>query len=181
MATRLIDCYFSHPDSGFVVGGIGPYDTSKPLVLATTDGGTTWVVRHVGSGTAAGWGWKIVFPTPSTGFVSVEPGGSLIHRQVLKSVDGGQSWTELPYPGPYEQGIGFATETLGWVGGSGSNAYQTTDGGQSWVRADFGQQVNSFHMLGPDIGYAAGRYVYKYARRTPVTANTMTEAKHRWR
>jgi photosystem II stability/assembly factor-like uncharacterized protein len=180
LATRLIDCYFSHPDSGFVVGGVGPFETSRPLVLSTTDGGASWSVRYLGSGRHVGWCWKIVFPTRSTGYVSVEPEGTLSTGHLLKTVDGGQTWLELPFTLDYQQGIGFATETLGWLG-YGGRVSQTSDGGATWVRANFGGDVNSFHMLGPEIGYAAGRLMYKYSRQTPVSAKSMSEVKSLWR
>jgi photosystem II stability/assembly factor-like uncharacterized protein len=57
----LIDCYFFSPDSGFVAGGKPAHPQSKSLILFTSDGGATWVERHLGTETSV-WCWKLSFP-----------------------------------------------------------------------------------------------------------------------
>ena len=37
----------------------------------------------------------------------------------------------------------------------------TTDGGESWQETDFGERLNRFRFIGDNIGYAAGRWLYK--------------------
>ena len=71
--------------------------------------------------------------------------------------------------GYYQQGIGFHNENTGWLGGSGTS-YETTNGGNSWHAAVWGQGLNKIIFLNDTIGYAAGRRIYKYSN-DPVGIN----------
>ena len=135
-ATTLIDCYFFSPDSGFVVGGVGPTPTSflsdlNAVILFTSDGGNTWETRYRTNRTNE-WCWKISFPTSNVGYVSIE--GSDFF---LKTTDGGITWQEkrLTNNLTRQQGVGFITNTLGWIGGD--KTFETTDGGDTWDIATF--------------------------------------------
>ena len=162
LASTLIDVFFFNELEGFIVGGRGNYATQdiRALVLHTTDGGATWHERYLGPRTGE-WGWKISFPSRDTGYVSLE------RRQgpmfVLKTVDGGMSWSELPFADYNEQGIGFATPQIGWVGGSSNPTFGTVDGGQTWSVVWWGQHVDRFQFLSPTYGFASGASVYKYS------------------
>ncbi len=62
-AGALVDCYFFHPDSGFVVGSTNSnYNIGYPLILFTSDGGATWVERYRGARSSE-LCWKLFFPT----------------------------------------------------------------------------------------------------------------------
>jgi photosystem II stability/assembly factor-like uncharacterized protein len=163
-ASTLVDCYFVSPDSGFVVGGIGEFQNqTKGIVLSTGDGGDSWQVRWQGS-VLEEWGWKIQFTTPDIGYVSLERGTGA--NRYLKSVDGGVSWSPQPYGSGFnfrEQGIGFATPQLGWIGGSATNARETSDGGVTWTLTGWGPQLNRVFMLREDLGFAVGQHVYRYS------------------
>ena len=171
IATSLIDIYFTDADHGMVVGGLGTgFSNRKAIVLATTDGGATWVTKHMTNRTGE-WSWKITFPTPSDGYVSIERFSG--QAFFLKTNDGGRTWQDKFFLSSYEeQGIGFATPTLGWIGGWTGPTYQTTDEGNTWQLAGFGQNINRFRMLSAALGYAVGETVYKYTLDTaglPVT------------
>jgi len=72
LAETLIDVFFFDENHGFVVGGDHPsLRQGHAVVLETVDGGDSWTVRHRSSELSE-WGWKISFPTPQTGYVSVE-------------------------------------------------------------------------------------------------------------
>jgi len=160
-ASTLIDVFFFNELEGFIVGGRGSYPNDiHALVLHTTDGGATWHERYLGPRTGE-WGWKISFPTRDTGFVSLERTQAPMH--VLKTVDGGLSWSELPFPDYNEQGIGFATPRVGWVGGTSNPTFGTVDGGLTWTVAWWGQHVDRFQFLSPTVGFASGASVYKYS------------------
>jgi photosystem II stability/assembly factor-like uncharacterized protein len=165
LASSLVDCYFLDESNGFVVGGIGPsFGTRKAVILATTNGGTTWEVRHT-SNRFGEWCWKISFPTTSIGYVSIETSPAQT-SYFLKTTDGGLTWEDLFFVanGYSEQGIGFVTNTLGWIGGhSGDPTYETNDGGISWHVAGFGAIINRFRFLSENLGYAVGNTVYKYS------------------
>jgi len=167
-ADRLIDCYFTGPMEGFVVGGQDDVAASSHgIILHTTDGGATWTNQHTTSFDNA-WCWKLSFPSATVGYVSVQTNGAQ-PPQFLKTTDGGATWTEKPFlAGAYfEQGIGFVDENTGWIGGSG-DTYQTTDGGETWAMVEIGtpvfdDNVNRFRFLAPKLGYAVRRRVYRYS------------------
>ena len=99
-----------------------------------------------------------------TGYVSIEKfsGGSTYY---LKTTDGGVTWSDQLFQNfQYDiQGIGFLTQSKGWLGGWGGNTYETTDGGASWHLAGFGYIVNRFRFLNQYLAYAVGQTVYKYS------------------
>jgi photosystem II stability/assembly factor-like uncharacterized protein len=163
--TGLVDVYFSDPQHGLIVGGRGvgnlleQQQSSYTVILATADSGTTWQERYV-SPTRGTWAWKISFPTPDTGYVSVQ--GTADAGTVLKTVDGGVTWAPLHVADSVGfSGIGFASATTGWVGAD-FKTFETTDGGASWHEVTLGTPLNRFRMLGPMLGYAIGRQVYRF-------------------
>lgn len=170
-ADSLIDVYFWDAQRGLVVGGIGRSMTTQrqAVILLTEDGGETWSVRHTTSRLGE-WGWKISFPTPTTGYVSVEDDAEQV-SDVLKSTDGGLTWASIRVPGHTAtlQGVGFVSEDVGWVSGRGQTSV-TTDGGASWERIPLDGLINRFRFLGDTLGYAMGARIHKYTRGagTPV-------------
>jgi photosystem II stability/assembly factor-like uncharacterized protein len=168
-AGALVDCYFFSRDSGFVVGSTDSSLTGEALVLFTSDGGITWDVRHSGSRSGE-LCWKISFPTADTGYVSIEKFG-LGPTYFLKTTDRGVTWEEKVFsPSRFDvQGIGFATPSLGWLGGWSGPTYESTDGGDTWQLAGFGFYMNRFRFLSDTLGYAVGTTVYKYSTDTSAT------------
>jgi len=189
-ADLLIDCYFTSPSRGWVVGGQAnlPNPTRldvKPVVLLTEDGGQTWVnrVANIQDQFPLGeWGWKIQFLNDQLGFVSLE---NFSDAAILKTTDGGQTWKRLKVNDPQRnvnlEGIGFIDEQRGWVGGWGRGGFgskppepprpqgfssATTDGGERWQDAnEIGLFINRFRFFGNPVhaGYASGDTVYKYS------------------
>jgi photosystem II stability/assembly factor-like uncharacterized protein len=178
-ANLLIDNYFTDDLHGWVVGGKGgdDYPLLKPVVLFTADGGETWVDQLQNSGIkfpSGEWGWKIQFLTAKLGFVSLE---SFNTAAILKTADGGQTWKRIEITDPQKnvdlEGIGFVSETVGWVGGWGHGfdpgpgdgvTSGTTDGGATWFNAnEVGGFINRFRFTGsePIVGYASGRTIYQ--------------------
>ncbi len=180
LAGSLIDVYFHDALRGIAVGGTtGINNGSRAVVLGTDDGGVTWSRRFVssGAGTVAEWAWKISFPTPDVGYVSVEYTGDTQNGKVLKTTDGGQTWSELSVPsGGSMQGIGFLTPEIGWTSGRG-RAMRTLDGGQTWaVAPDLDGSVNRFEFFGGTLGYAMGRRVFRLTGTTVDTSAPPTAA-----
>lgn len=168
-ASTLVDCYFVSVDSGLVVGGIGTFpDSIRAVVLATTDGGASWEARFTGDALEE-WCWKISFPTRAVGYVSLERGVAPV--AFLKTTDGGATWARKSFLGgfPYvEQGIGFATEQVGWIGGDANNVYGTTDGGETWQMETWGTNVNRFRFVTDSFGFAVGQRVYRFDVNNPT-------------
>ncbi|MFC5142927.1 WD40/YVTN/BNR-like repeat-containing protein [Actinomycetospora rhizophila] len=180
-ADLLVDTYFTDADHGWVVGGKA--EVSNPtradvraVVLRTEDGGRTWVDRlaPIAAELPLGeWGWKIQFLDDRVGFVALE---NFDDAAILKTADGGQTWERIEVNDPQGnanlEGIGFLDETTGWVGGWGDRFFTggfssgTTDGGATWHDAnEIGAFINRFRFVGdePQIGYASGLTVYRYA------------------
>ena len=166
LAGILVDVYFFDENNGMIVGGTDvDLSIANAVILVTSDGGDTWEQRYTTSGNLGEWGWKIAFPTPTTGYVTVERRVEEGGAKVLKTTDGGATWEEFIIENSkYLQGVGFATEDLGWVSGGGT-ASMTETGGKTWRQIDFDGRINRFRMFGDSLGYAVGRQVYKYTRR----------------
>jgi photosystem II stability/assembly factor-like uncharacterized protein len=161
LASTAIDVFFRSATEGFVVGSVGSFPSAnRSVVLHTTDGGATWQQRF--EGTRLGeWCWKISFPTALVGYISLERFAGPMY--FLKTVDGGLTWTELPFPDYNEQGVGFATPDVGWIGGADNPTLGTTDGGATWTPTPWGEYLNRFQFLSPTLGYGTGVTVYRYA------------------
>lgn len=133
-AGMLIDTYFMTPDSGFVVGGNSSSEgASYSVILFTADGGKTWTKKITGS-MQGNHCWKFNHPSANVFYVSVEELYSNNTLRFFKSIDRGKTWTEeiltkVPYG--WSQGIGFANDTDGWVGGN-TYALHTSNGGKTW-------------------------------------------------
>lgn len=171
-AAGLIDVYFFHPDTGIAVGLTNvDHNSSRGVVLYTTDGGETWEKRLTTARTGE-WCWKVSFPSRRVGYASLQRNNET-PIYFLKTTDGGITWQEKLFSNSYYfvQGIGFVDEQNGWIGGNNSNpTYKTTNGGETWQSAVFGGRVNRIRFLGDTLGYAVGNTVYKYtAKATHVT------------
>ena len=164
-ASGLMDLYFWNADSGIAVGHSGPLnETSYGRILFTSDRGTTWTIRHTTTRIGE-WCWKVSFPSRSIGYVSLQR-NSGSPTYFVKTTDGGATWQDklLTNSNYYVQGIGFATETRGWVGGnSASTSLGTTNGGNTWFVDTIGYRLNRFRILNDSIGYATGQGVFKYS------------------
>ena len=179
-ANLLVDIYFPEPDRGWVVGGKAdvPNPTTRgrvrPVVLFTDNGGQTWRNLVADLDLPLGeWGWKIFFVNDQVGYVSLE---NLDDGAVLKTTDGGRTWTRKPVNDQQGnanlEGIGFVDEQNGWVGGWGDREFHggfssaTSDGAENWRDAnEIGRFINRFRFLGDpvSVGYASGDTIYKYS------------------
>lgn len=202
LAETLVDVHFFDENTGIAVGGTSEQLRGNAVVLRTTDGGSTWSRVYESSrsaGITGEWGWKISFPSPLVGYVSVEYGSNNNGQpaKVLKTLDGGVTWTPIPVTGSVSrnglQGIGFISEDEGWASGRGVTSY-TSDGGATWQQlrdwAPVEQTDNSGNVLaGPEgqldgsvnrilivndtLAVAVGRRVYLL---NPVASTAITEA-----
>ena len=171
-AGMLIDIHFWSPDSGIVVGGTTTnYSSSKGLVLFTSNGGQTWVTKYITNATG-GVCWKIDFPSKNVGYVTWETYTTPVY--FLKTEDGGQTWEEKIFSnsGYQTEAIGFANDTLGWMGVRNDVSFKTEDGGDTWTQGYVGSFMNRFRFLSNDLAYASGETVYKY---TCDNINSTTE------
>lgn len=165
LAGGLVDTYFWSADSGITIGssGVDIFD-SAGVILRTYNGGQSWERAYVTPYDQAIC-WKISFPSRNIGYVSVQSFNNSNPKNFIKTTDGGATWFEDPYfTSTYSaQGIGFISDTLGWIGGhyQGSGNFVTTNSGQSWTQYPWGERVNRFRFVSDSIGFAAGRDIYK--------------------
>jgi photosystem II stability/assembly factor-like uncharacterized protein len=172
LASRLVDVKFFTPDSGFVTGGKGPYNSSSPIILFTSDGGATWANKFTGTNLGSYQSiWKISFANRNFGVASFNQQSTSL--QFIKTTDGGMSWnpiTQIINPSLFTQGIGFINENVGWIGG-GANCYMTTNGGANWTVNTFGTDVNRIRFYSDTLGYASGAGFYKYTADVNIKVN----------
>jgi photosystem II stability/assembly factor-like uncharacterized protein len=66
------------------------------------------------------------------------------------------------------QAIGFANDTLGWVGGYGRGTFGksliTRDGGITWSSFELGENLNRIRFSRDSFGIAVGRKLLFYDR-----------------
>lgn len=165
-AGMLIDIYFGSKTEGIVIGGTSSsFESSRMLLLQTSDGGLTWERRFTGIRVGE-WGWKISFPTQQIGYVSIQtsPSDRSVQEYYLKTVNGGMSWSEIRFSTTHysSQGIGFITPEVGWMGSYHPDipTLKTTDGGMTWREDGYGT-MNRFRFLDERIGYASGSTIFK--------------------
>jgi photosystem II stability/assembly factor-like uncharacterized protein len=164
LAAGLVDIHFFDKDIGIAVGGTHTdVSLGKGRVLKTTDGGVSWTIVHTSAHTKEIC-WKISFPSANIGYISLQSFRGSGPQYFLKTTDGGNTWQDIQFlsGGSYNaQGIGFLTDSIGWIGGDVAN-YKTINGGLTWSVDAFGSTVNRFRFFGDTLAYAAGKYIYKH-------------------
>jgi photosystem II stability/assembly factor-like uncharacterized protein len=143
----LEDIQFVNPLTGWVCGDVGNLRKS-------TDGGITWTgtsllttanfdglyFLNVNTGWTVGEQDNMVFKTTNSGgkwdTVAVLPGGSLQYSYVIY----------------------FSSALTGWIGGTNSRLFRTTDGGFNWVRenAVYLAFFSNLSFYNDSIGWAVG-------------------------
>ena len=163
LAGSLIAPHFFDEKNGILVGGTTrDKENCKSLILSTNDGGENWDTLFISSQKGE-YLWKVSFPSEKNGFISVQRNNKNGKTNLLKTTDGGKTWEEYEYTKEpyYAQGIGFANDSIGWIGGSFQHSYETRDGGKTWHPVSTGLGINNFQFIGEHTGYMVGRGVYK--------------------
>jgi photosystem II stability/assembly factor-like uncharacterized protein len=181
----IMDIYFKDPLNGFVVG-MDPHsfsaDCSTPYygrIAKTTDGGETWT-SVLTTTVSCAYCWKMSWPTPQIGFVSLQQNGSYNKVIYYQTTDGGDNWTQknialssvgLSPSSFYLQGIGFVSPEEGWIGGTSGIPYpssflHTTDGGVTWSATGYNDtyRINRIRFLNSGFGVAAGERLHVFHR-----------------
>lgn len=102
-----------------------------------------------------GWGNQltgIVWVNEEVGYISG-------NQVILKSIDGGLSWTEQEAPTKNRMlAVDFVNETLGLMVGENGQVYRTTNGGSSWQLVNIGTSVrlNKVKFLTASRAYIIG-------------------------
>ncbi|WP_298120090.1 T9SS type A sorting domain-containing protein [Flavobacterium sp.] len=155
-ADALVEVLFIDENTGFVSGN----NENGPVILKTTNGGTTWTTIY--NGTIPGeyvWKLQILASNPNVMFGSVESVAPNPGR-IIKSVNNGVTWTSNTFPDVDVQAIGFTSETHGWMGGHHTGFYETNNSGATWTNLNIGSNLNRIFFVG-NIAYASGTTIYK--------------------
>jgi len=181
----IMDVYFKDPLNGFVVG-MDPHNFSADCstgyhgrIAKTTDGGDTWTPVLTTTVSCA-YCWKMSWPTPQIGYVSLQQNGSYSNVIYYQTTDGGDNWIQKSVPlssvglSPssfYLQGIGFVSPDEGWIGGTSGIAFpnsflHTTDGGATWSGTGYNDtyRINRIRFLDTGFGVAAGERLHVFRR-----------------
>lgn len=142
---------YTYGDSTDIFGGFA-YGTQ----YITTNQGGTWNYADMGSP---------VYRTRESYFFD-DNNGFLVGRNqlsgngfILKTSDGGMTWTEgLPHVEKLE-GVSFANSTIGYAAGRNDYVTKTTDGGSNWVdvSASTGNDLYDVFFTTPTNGYVVGK------------------------
>src|ERR1039458_9754227 len=151
---------------------VGDYQS----LIKSTDGGMTWVTKFQ-SDTSIYHANDIYFVNSTTGFVGCSRG------QILKTTDGGESWSKLTIPGTvdsivkvhfFDANLGFALADSGTSSSSNKSIiYKTTDGGTTWTIT---ATITGCYMYNMDFsstttGIAIGNTGYLYYTTDGATWN----------
>ncbi len=124
---HLRSVFFTDSLYGWAVGDSG-------TIIHTTDGAESWVVQDAGTGNNI---IHVFFLDRERGWASSWNFEGFYGTLLLKTEDGGATWTQTPYPEEniFMNCIIFLDSLTGWMGGSPHALVKTSDGGQSWAQA----------------------------------------------
>jgi uncharacterized protein (TIGR03437 family) len=173
----------NHSGVVYVVGGNSAFHPGKGYFLKSTDFGNTWTLLT----STAGFGNRIfinpknsleIYGSSMSNIGCTDPNGQC---GIYKSIDGGQSWTELNIPESVVQMVAFdLTPGLLYVaaydGLEDANVYTSADGGITW-KTDFPDStalVPNFGMevVRADPNAASTAYVIGPADESTVSKTT---------
>jgi len=182
----LMDVYFKDAQNGFVVGMNTNLFAAPPYygsIARTTNGGLTWQVQ-VTTPVTNSYFWKMSWPSANVGYVSLQQNASYNTVIFYKTIDGGATWSSNGIPltaignqGSFGlQGIGFVSETEGWMGGSTVlnppyTLIHTTNGGVTWTSEGYSntRSINRVRFVSPTLGYMSGQTLHVYHVPVAVT------------
>lgn len=144
--------FSSSPVFDFINDLVG-YALVGRSVYKTTNGGADWEKTHASNISHEDLG-AIHFLDESVGFVS----GGYNFRTVLRTEDGGKSWTHV-LGNSFGQ-IQFLSANVGYarnVGNLYNRIYKTLDGGLTWnVMFEIDDDIKAFHFLTESMGFFVG-------------------------
>ncbi len=164
-ANALVEVLFVDENTGYVAGN----DNQGGVILKTTDGGVSWnAIYHSNVPGEYVWKLQVLFSNPDAIIGAVE-GITNQMGKLIRSLDNGATWITNDAPESIIQGVGFISETHGWVGGHTTGFMETTDGGQTWIDTGVGNNLNRIQMFNDHFGVAAGASVYKFSDQPLAT------------
>jgi photosystem II stability/assembly factor-like uncharacterized protein len=141
---RLTSVYFTSVNTGYMVCSYGK-------IYKTTDGGYLWDTLAGYSGLSL---TEVTFVNENTGFVAGEGNGA---GTILKTNDGGMSWSSI-YDGDRPvRGIHFIDENVGYAI-LYSSVIKTINGGMEWTETSLSNEgiLLDIFFVNQDVGYVCG-------------------------
>lgn len=160
-------CWVSDDGSGWAALGSDvsnmEYDLSIKAYVVDRDGGTIDPVTVKWDSLDTGIDddlYDVHFVDENTGYVA---GGNQYSGIVIKTANGGDSWTSLftSLPGSIEDyplGISFVDENTGYICGTNGFIMKTTNGGADWTGQTSGtsEELNAIQFVDSETGYCVG-------------------------
>ncbi len=148
---KLNDIVFTDSNNGWTVGANG-------IIYKTSDGGSSWVLQT--SGTARSLN-NLFFVDSNVGFVVANLFPS--EPQVLKTINGGITWSIISNPDPFYligsvfDEIYFINASTGFIS-NGGRLFKTINGGISWSNpiAISGQWFDNLFFTDSNSGWVSG-------------------------
>lgn len=125
-------------------------------IWRTTNGGDDWVAAFTGN---AAISLEEVRWASDQVAVAVGLGQDGSKGLILRSTDGGQSWSQVSNNiASIFTDVFFVNENTGYLCGGNTRILKTTNGGQSWTSqfSDNDSDLFSIHFVNENEGYAAG-------------------------
>lgn len=141
----LYSVFFVDCNLGFAVGERG-------TILKTTNGGTNWEKKIIGSTTNVFF--SVFFVDANIGYIATAD------NSYLKTTDGGTTWVEKSLGiENHCMSIFFVSADTGWIVSGCGEIFKTTNGGDTWTKQlDCGYFVFSCYFVDANTGYAVGDY-----------------------
>ena len=155
----LTDVDFVNNKQGWVVGSDRAFNAeigyfSLPIVLRTTNGGSTWIPLSIDANATIGESLvAISFVNTMRGWV-VGSGGT-----IMRTDNGGAAWTAQNSGVTAELvDVFFLNPDKGWIVGESGTILHTTNGGDTWTpqQSNVVGYLDSIYFKTPNEGWAVG-------------------------
>lgn len=135
------------------------------VLLKTNDGGDSWKSIRIDSSFSVE---SLYFTDPETGFAAgsytdytkllEDPVSYESKAFIMKTTDGGKSWTTFFFDGFGFSSLVFTDSITGFAAGFGGNVYKTFTAGKEWIKVETGiyTDFTAVSFPGKDTGYIAG-------------------------
>jgi len=137
-------------------GFIATWGYNAKVLWGTIDSGQTWQPKF----STSPYIHTITFPSSHVGYTFA---GAMEYVTVVKTTDGGSSWSQVAFLTTPAPGLGvydaqFVTETLGYMITDGGSVYKTTNGGVEWTSMyqSFIYSMSGVCFLNQDTGFVTG-------------------------
>jgi photosystem II stability/assembly factor-like uncharacterized protein len=129
--------HFTNDQIGWAVG--------DQTVLKTNDGGQSWSELTTTLSADYNRAEGVYFMNADTGFIGTS------YNYLLKTTDGGNTWTKQYGVTYYVNKFQFLNENVGYL--MGNEMMKTIDGGSSWFTV--GTYANDFHFVNDSLGFSS--------------------------